>query len=148
MFPYPSQKFFRQMLLFGLIVWLSMFIVEATNYDVNSHEEEKILTWNYFGSLLPPPVSSAIYWIQTILYGIGLIAMIFLKGWGRFLILASIIVDFLSTTFLGLVVTTGAMDMLNLLAGTLIGIPLVLSFFDPCSSYFTHSKKQAQDLRS
>ncbi len=141
MLSHPSPKFFRQLLLFGFIVWISTYIVTYTDYDVKSRDELVALDWNGFGSTL----SETAFWVllgaKEILFGVGLMAMLMFRGWGRFLILGSLLIEFLSTSFMGLIVFTGPMDMLCLLYWVLVWIPLVLSFFEPCSSYFNRSKK-------
>ena len=141
MLKHPSPKHFRFLLSFGFIVWVAMFIVEYYGFDVNTNDEVTALQWNYHGSKLPYATVDFVYWFGTILYGVGLIGMMFMRGWARVLVMLSIIIDFITTGFMGLLVVTGTMDMLSILVNIVVGVPLVLSFFEPCSRYFQAPKK-------
>ncbi len=144
MFPYPSIKFFRQLLVFSLLVWASIVIIQWTGTDAVTVEETELLRWNYYGAKIPYNLLNIIYWAVNGIHAAGLIAMIFLRGWGRLLVVASIGLDFLTTSFMGMIVSTGVIDMLSIVDYSLVSIPLVLSFFDPCSGYFDKTKNVAE----
>ncbi len=141
MIPHPSKKFFRQQLIFGLFVWCVVTIITYTNYDINSVVEADMVSLNNFGTPLSPTVLWILLTILDVAYVVGIIAMIFFKSWGRFLMIARLACECFLTSFMGILVLTGVIDMLLIIEGVLIGIPLVLSFFHPCSEYFTNTNE-------
>ena len=146
MIPYPSKKFFRQQLIFGLIVWSASYVVSYYNYDVNSVGEADVLTWNYYGSKIPEELVWLLNMFLSAVFVIGVIGMIFFQGWGRILLLVQLVIGCFITPFMGLIVTTGALDMLYIISSVLIGVPFILSFFEPCSSYFQTSSLPRSEL--
>ncbi len=136
MIPYPTKKFFRQQLFFGLLLWFAMKIIVYTNYGITSIEMENLISWNYYGAYFS---SDIIWWISIcsdLSYAIGIITMIFFKGWGRILVIGHLGCSCMLTALMGMVIHTGMVDMMLMISGVLIWFPLVLSFFDPCSKYF------------
>lgn len=141
MIPHPSRNFFRQQLLFGLFVWCVMYVILFTGYDIKSPELADLMLWDYYGASFSPNTLWVILNILDITYVVGIIAMIFFQGWGRFLIIIQLVLWCFLTPFMGIGVFTATIDMLSIITGVLIGVPVVLSFFHPCSEYFIKANK-------
>ncbi|MGJ8655823.1 MAG: hypothetical protein ACSHX6_05170 [Akkermansiaceae bacterium] len=136
MIHYPSKQFFRQQVIFGFIVWIAINVICYYNYDVKSIDEADLLSLNFYGSMIPPEHCWSISIAITVFYTVGILALIYFQGWGRILILVVLGIECFLSPFMGMIVDTGSMDMLSTIADVLIGVPWVLSFFEPCSSYF------------
>lgn len=138
--PYPSRSQFRKLVLVGTLMWVVLLALIFSNITVSDQATLDALSWNTYGSLFSPNITYLIQLITLAIMAIGLIGMLGFKSWGRFLILASFIIDTFTTPFLGLVIYTGLMDFLVAICGLFIFIPWVLSFFEPCSAYFLPQK--------
>ena len=123
-----------------------MWVISATlifaNFAVKDQATLDALSWNTYGSILSPNITYLIQVINFAIMAIGLAGMIGFQSWGKFLILASFIMDTCTTPFLGLVIYTGLTDFLVAICGFFIFIPWTLSFFEPCSGYFLPRKDE------
>lgn len=138
-FEYPSKQFFRQMLVFGFLVWIVINLISYYNYDVRTIEEADALSWNFYGCALSPGFCWLINMAIVVMYTVGVLGLICFQSWGKIVILLVLVVECFISPFMGLVVYTGSIDMLSIISSVLIGIPWVLSFFEPCGSYFDSS---------
>ena len=136
MIPFPSKKYFRIQLIFGLVIYVLYLVVGYTSYDLRDQIGFDMVALNFYGSIIDIETAYLLYDFVTVVNFCGVLGMILFQGWGRFLILGGLLVNFVITPFCGMVVITGTMDMLWILTEVLVGVPWVLSFFEPCSQYF------------
>jgi len=136
MIPFPSKKYFRLQLILGLVIYVLYFVIGYTGYDLRDQAELNIASLSFYGSIIEIETAYLLYDFIAVVNVCGVVGMILLQGWGRFLILGGLLVEFLATSFCGIVIMTGMSNMLYILVQVLVGVPWVLSFFDPCSRYF------------
>ena len=141
MFPHPTKVQFRNITIIGLLAYITTFIVTVGGYDQSSQEVADAVSWSGYGALLPDEATFVFSLLLPLMILIGLVGMILFRPWSRYLITAAIVLELILSSFMGLNVYTGVSLMLITVCGICTYIPLTLSFFEPCSHYFTSDTK-------
>lgn len=124
--------------MFGAGVLLSLLasLMDQLGIPPPAQEISDALEWNYYGAMAPFPLLMAVLWVLLLGYLIGGIGLVCFTRWSRGVLLLVIVLSVLITPFSGLSVSRGLPLAISSLGSMLLLIPLVLSFFPPCSGYF------------
>jgi hypothetical protein len=131
---YPTRFPFR------LLVWFGVFANAAQAYVALvaiPPESEGAFAWMYYGAVLPehllPPLWNfawASFILGSVLFALGF-------SWARWLLLCNLALTALLNLVSGIYVSTALEAFLSFLVWWLLWVPFVLSFFEPCSAYFS-----------
>ena len=138
---YPTREQFRYIFLVGLLISILAGLMEGLRIPKPSQEVSDALDWNYWGSTMSPEGQVVIWFLLIGSSAVGAIGFLLFYGWSRWLLLFAIILEIMSSPFLGLYVIRGITYGFGYLGGLLFFIPFILSFFQPCSEYFIKTKK-------
>ncbi|HEX7860893.1 MAG TPA: hypothetical protein VF773_11235 [Verrucomicrobiae bacterium] len=120
-------------------------LMDEVRFPAPTQEESDALDWNYWGALLPYSAQITIWWIFGLLTLVGVIGFIFFQGWSRWLLLGCLICSVLTSPLSGLYVARGLSEGIAALGGLLFVFPFVLSFYPPCSDYFSKRVRKGEE---
>jgi hypothetical protein len=131
---YPSRPLFRT------LAWLGVVAITAQAYwyvVASPLSAESAFSWMYYGAVIPerllPPIWNCV-WASYILLS-ALFALGF--SWARWLLLCNLILSTLLNLVSGIFVMSASDAFLGSASSLLLWFPFVLSFFEPCSTYFS-----------
>ena len=131
---YPSRPLFRTLSWLGVVA----ITAQAYWYVVASPLSAEIpFSWMYYGAIVPARLLVTLWnflWVSFIL-GSVLFALGF--SWSRWLLLCNLAVTALLNLVSGIYVSSALDAFLAFLGWWLLWVPFVLSFFEPCCTYFS-----------
>ncbi|MGE9269108.1 MAG: hypothetical protein ACQKBY_13530 [Verrucomicrobiales bacterium] len=143
---YPTKKQMSSMALVGFAFQAGGFLKDYLRFPTPSAEVSNALDWNFWGAVLPDDVLQVV--VVLILGGelVGFIGFLLFQGWARFLLAGSFVAAALLNALMGLYVVRGESLALMNLGWLIFMVPLVLSFFPPCSNFYTGSRALSDQL--
>jgi len=131
---YPSRPLFRT------LAWLGVLATTAEAYFAlvaSPLASESAFSWMYYGAVVPERLLVTLWnflWASFIL-GAALFALGF--SWSRWLLVCNLVVTALLNLVSGIYVSSALDAFLAFLGWWLLWVPFVLSFFEPCCTYFS-----------
>ncbi len=131
---YPSRPLFRT------LAWLGVAALTAEGYVAlvaSPLSSDSAFSWIYYGAVVPerllPPLWTVVW--ASFIFGSALFALGF--SWSRWLLLCNLALTALLNLASGIYVSNALETFLSFLGWWLLWVPFVLSFFEPCCTYFS-----------
>lgn len=127
---------------FVLWAWLGVLANGASGFlaiVANAPDANDALSWLYYGSALPATLLHPLWSLVWAGFILGSVLFALGFSWSKWLLLCVLVITQLLNLLSGIYVTTALETFMSYLAMWLFWVPFVLSFFEPCSTYFSPS---------
>jgi hypothetical protein len=138
---FPSKSTFRWLVGVSLSLSIPLYYAQYAEIFSYPHEIEDALALGYLGSPLGETSVNWIYWGFVVADTIAGIGFFFFCSWSRWCLLALTIASPFFALVLGVSVAAPPEKFVDGMSSLFLYLPLVLSFFPPCSGYFENSGK-------
>ena len=136
MINFPSRKLFQKLAFLGLLLSVVAYFLALFRIPTPSKEVNDALDWNFYEASIPIETLQLILLMMFFIYIVSGIGFIFFLSWSRQALVFCVCVSIALMPFQGIYVTTGIFDFINNIGTIMLMVPIVLSFFPPCSGYF------------
>lgn len=131
---YPTQKQFRLLAWLNVLVNVVAYCLILANDFGNS---DGALSWAYYGAWLPATLLRLIWAFVSGIFILGHVLFALGFSWSRWLLVCLVLLNSPLNLISGMYVSTALEDFVSSIGMWTFWILFVLSFFEPCSRYFS-----------
>lgn len=135
----PSKAQFRLLSIIGAFM-MTVGVILAELIPLSAGFENA-LQWTYFESVIPRQVAWWFWSIHQAAIWIACLLFCLFVSWSRWLVLGLIVASIFMGLFSGLYVGIPVRDFIYYIGTVVFWFPLILSFYPPCSGYFTRKNE-------